>query len=183
MRYFPLRLKENRKSFGGFTEKIRTQKALSLIEVMVALVLSSLLIGVISINFPMLKKTSDRFIQQTLFLKQYYIFLFILEDDYQRAELINLDDLSKLDRLNFRVDANLDGDYLDSSENITYRWNKSARRIDRKSGKSKYQSLLEGIEKFTWERTNSQPVCHRLYISDAYSKRAKLTRFCRYESM
>ena len=183
MRYSPLRSKEYQTSIGGFTENYRVQKALSLIEVMVALVLSSLLIGFISINFPMLKKASDRFVQQTLFIKQYYIFLLILEEDYQRAELISGDDVIKLDKLNFRVDTNLDGDYLDSSENIAYRWNKSARRIDRKSGKSKYQSLLEGIEKFHWERINSIPVCHSLNISDTYSKRPKLTRFCRIENM
>ena len=152
MRYSRPRIKETRLLTGGCTKNKSARKGLSLIEVLVTLIISSLLIGIISVNFPMLKRASDRFIQQTLFLKQYYIFLMILEEDYQQAELEDLDDLALLDNMEFLVDVNLDGDYADSSENIAYRWNKQKRRIDRKSGKAKFQSLLEGIHNFNWER-------------------------------
>ena len=162
---------------------ITRRKALSLIEVLVTLVISSLLIGIISVNFPMLKKFSDRFVEQALFAKQYYIFLLMLEGEYQQAELLDQSDLTQLDKLRFIMDSNLDGDYLDAGEDIGYRWNKKARRIDRKSGKSNYQSLLEGIDGFSWERVGNQPVCHELSISDFYSANPKRTRFCRYENL
>ena len=185
MRYSQPLIREKRPLHGGYTslENKRVQKGLSLVEVLVTLVISSLLIGIISANFPMLKKAGDRFAQQTLFVKQYYIFLLILEEDYRATELAGTSDLTKLDNLNFLVDANLDGDYLDSGENIAYRWNKKTRRIDRKSGKANFQSLLEGIDNFNWRRTSARPVCHSLSLSDTYSKRFKRTQFCRHENM
>jgi len=178
---YPRSEKENRPLNGKYSGNFIPRQGFSIMEVLVTLVISSVVIGIISINFPTLKKISDRFIHQTLFTKQYYIFLLMLEEEYQQAELMALSDLKNLDILNFRRDINLDKDYLDSGENIAYRWNKGARRIDRKSGKSNYQALLEGISDFSWGRTGTQPVCHDLVVLDSFSLREKRTRFCRNE--
>ncbi len=166
---------------GTVTETCHRQTGFSLIEILVAIIISSILIGIIGSNFPSLRRIANTFLEQTLFEEQYLIFLLKLEDEYQQAEILDESDQDYLDQLVFRQDNNLDGDYLDSGELISYRWNKAKQRIDRKSGKAYFQALLDGISYFSWNRTSSNPNCHQLKIKDVFHDKEKMIDFCKQE--
>ncbi len=154
-------------------------KGFSLIELMVTLVICSLTIGFISLNFNNLNRLVTRFTESVIFKEQYLIFLLQFEDDYQQAEILTEADPDGMDNMEFRIDHNNDGDYDDSSERIAYRWDSSNNRIDKKSGKGSFQALLEGVSDFNWTKTGSHPLCHQLDITDGFSGVKKTTHYCR----
>lgn len=152
-----------------------------MIEVLVTIVISSILLGIISSNFPALKRTANRFLQQSIFEQQYLIFLLRLEDEYRQVEITNESDFSFINQFSFRSDLNLDGDYLDSGERISYRWNESLQRIDRKSGKGYFQAHLDGVTYLAWTKSSTNPLCHKLEISNIFSTQKRSIIYCRLE--
>ncbi len=158
-----------------------TRKGFSLIEVMISIFILGLAGGIISSNFGSIKRSMTGFIDSAAFREQMMIFLLKLDEDYQQAEVTNESEDGLLDQLLFRVDLNLDGDYDDSGESIQYRWNQTKSRIERKSGKGAFQALIEGIDRFSWKREDSDPPCHRLLLRTVFSGAEKEILFCRIE--
>ncbi len=162
---------------GNFSKK--SLKGFSLIEILVTILISSLLIGIFSASFPSLKRTANTFLEQTIFQEQYLVFLLKFEEEYQKAEICSQSDLDNLDLLVFQQDLNLDGDYSDSGERISYRWNSSEKRIDRKSGNGSFQALLDGVSNFSWNRIGGDPICHHQKITAVFNAKEKVILFCR----
>lgn len=155
-------------------------KGFSLVEVMIATAIASVAIGVISANFGSLKRLSDSFNYQVAYNEQMLIFLLKFEEDYHQSDLSNQDDQEGIKNLVFKLDHNFDGDYLDSGETISYRWNAENSRIDRKSGKGYFQSFLEGITSFSWTEISESPLCHEMIVKDVFKNLSKKIRFCRF---
>lgn len=160
------------------TTKPHKTSGFSLAEIMVTVVISAVLMGIVSTNFPMLKRAADKFLNQTVFEEQYLIFLLKFEDEYHQASIYDPEGAARIDQLIFEQDENLDGDLNDSGERIRYRWNKKEQRIDRKSGDGYYQALLEGITAFSWKRIGQSPVCHQLEVRIIFSTEPKKIVYC-----
>ena len=143
--------------------------------------MGGILIGVFSTSFPSLNRTANTFLEQTVFQEQYLIFLLKFEEDYQQADMFSPSDLENLEYLIFNQDLNLDGDYLDSGERISYRWNSGEKRIDRKSGDGGFQAFLDGITNFSWTQIGADPVCYQQKIKDVFGVKEKVISFCRKE--
>ena len=160
------------------TIKPLEESGFSLAEIMVTIVITAVLMGVVSTNFPVLKRAANKFLNQAVYQEQYLIFLLKLEDEYQQAALYGPDNVAQIGQLTFTQDENLDGDLEDSGERISYRWNKKKQRIDRKSGNGNYQALLEGVTAFSWEEISQSPICHKLGVQDVFSTEPKTTVYC-----
>ena len=135
--------------------------------------------GVLSSQLPAMARLSNRFLSQVLFEEEFLIFVTLLEDDYQEAAVYFEADRKKLDQLQFQADRNMDGDFLDSGESISYRWNPLTSRIDRKSGNGYFQAFLERIDHFKWERVQNDPICHQMSIKTPIDQRERQVLFCR----
>lgn len=158
------------------------KKGFSLIEVMVSILVVGIVAGVISNSFPNIKNVVERFMDTIAFREQLIVFLLIFDEDYQSADWEE-NEWAALDELSFKTDHNLDDDFEDSGEWIRYRWNESKSRIERRSGKGYYQSLVEGISEFSWKRIGNSPICHQMLVrSIVMPKTAKKIVFCRAES-
>lgn len=154
-------------------------KAFSLIEVMITLLILSIISGIISYNLPTLNRISHHFISQVTFKEDYLLFLVIFDDDFHLADLTDDQNVADIKNLIFRTDLNFDGDFEDSKEKIAYRWNEDKKRIDRKIGNGYYQSLLEGIEKFEWNQISAVPLCFQGTIRDMFHTEDKTIEYCR----
>lgn len=160
------------------SKKRVNKPAFSLMEVLVTITISSLLIGIISIQLPAMKRLSDQFLSVSMFEEPYLIFLLRFEQEFRQAEKIYPSDLTHLATMTFRKDLNLDGDYLDSGEKIAYRWNEQKQRIDRKSGKGYYQAILDGVTYFQWTKIHEAPICYQMELESVYSTIRKQVNFC-----
>jgi prepilin-type N-terminal cleavage/methylation domain-containing protein len=160
------------------TIKLREDSGFSLAEIMVTIVIAAVLMGIVSTNFPVLKRAANKFLNQVVYQEQYLIFLLKLEDEYQQSALYEPDDTTQIGKMTFVQDENLDGDFEDSGERIVYRWNKKKQRIDRKSGNGYYQALLEGVTGFSWEEISQSPTCHQLGVQDVFSVEPRKVVFC-----
>ncbi len=158
--------------------KHHKSRGFSLAEVMVTIVIGAILMGIVSSNFPQLKRTADKFLGQALFEEQYLIFLLKFEDEYHQAIIYDPDSFERIGQLVFEYDGNLDGDLNDSGEKIAYRWNSKEKRIDRKSGSGYFQALLEGVTAFSWKQVGTAPVCHRLRIQNVFSIKPREVVYC-----
>jgi prepilin-type N-terminal cleavage/methylation domain-containing protein len=152
---------------------------LSLIEVLVTIAIGAIVIGVVSSSFPGLNRLAGRFLSQTTFEAEYLIFLLKLEDEYRQATLQTEGDRQQLDQMVFRRNLNPTQSEGESGDRIAYRWNVKERRIDRKSGDGYFQALLDGVSAFTWRRTTTNPLCHRLEVRDVFTPPARAVLFCR----
>lgn len=146
---------------------------------MVTLVICSVLLMVVSQNFTRINRVIQSFINHTTYRDQYLIFLLKFEEDYHRTDYFSEEDLLKFDQLKFSFDLNLDGDQLDSGENIEYRWNAEENRIDRKSGKGSFQAYLENVSSFGWSRISRIPLCYRMTTKSHFSHLLSESLFCR----
>ncbi len=164
---------------GDHIKKSLDSKGFSLIEILVTILIGGILFGVLSTSFPSLNRTANTFLEQTVFQEQYLIFLLKFEEEFQQAENVSQSDLDNMDQLIFNQDLNLDGDYLDSGERISYRWNSSEERIDRKSGNGNFQAFLDGITDFSWSRIGDDPFCYQQKIKDIFNVKEKVIVFCR----
>ncbi|NQU62710.1 MAG: hypothetical protein HQ517_00275 [SAR324 cluster bacterium] len=144
----------------------------------VTIVIGATLMGIVSTNFPQLKRVADKFLNQTVFEEQYLIFLLKFEDEYHQASIYDPGGKGRIDQLSFEQDENLDGDLNDSGERIKYRWNKKKQRIDRKSGNGYYQALLEGVTAFSWQQINQSPTCHSLETQSVFSTNPRRVVYC-----
>jgi prepilin-type N-terminal cleavage/methylation domain-containing protein len=160
------------------TIKPLEESGFSLAEIMVTIVIAAVLMGIVSTNFPVLKRAANQFLNQAIYQEQYLIFLLKLEDEYQQATLYSPENGTQIGQLIFTQDENLDGDFEDSGERIVYRWNKKKQRIDRKSGNGNYQALLEGVTGFSWEEISQSPTCHQLGVQDVFSVEPRKVVFC-----
>ncbi len=160
------------------TIKPLEERGFSLAEIMVTIVIAAVLMGVVSTNFPVLKRAANKFLNQAVYQEQYLIFLLKLEDEYQQSVLYNPDNVAQISQLIFMQDENLDGDLEDSGERIAYRWNIKKQRIDRKSGNGNYQALLEGVTAFSWQEISQSPTCHQLGVQDVFSTEPRTTVYC-----
>jgi len=147
-------------------------------EVLITITIGGILIGVISFQLPSLKRLSDRFLAVSMFEEPYLIFLLRFEEEFRQAEKVETADLSNLAEMIFKKDLNLDGDYLDSGEQIAYRWNVPKLRMDRKSGKGYFQAILDGVTYFQWIKVRDVPLCYRMELENIYSKNRKQVDFC-----
>lgn len=156
----------------------KQQPGISLIELMITLVISSILIGMMATQGPSIAKTGMRLIGNSRFNESYYLFLIRLEKNFQEAE-----STSNFPAMLFMKDSNLDGDYADSAEKIQFRWNESKKRIELKSGSGYFQSLLEGVVSLKWEKTASPNPenCFQLSLKSYYDTRERLQLFCRMD--
>jgi prepilin-type N-terminal cleavage/methylation domain-containing protein len=154
-------------------------KGFSLIEVMISILIVGILAGIAGSNFGNIRRTINGFIESTAFREQMLIFLLKLDEEYQQAEITNPSGIELLDQLTFAFDYNFDGDTADSGEMIRYRWNSDKSRIERKSGKGSYQSLLEGVTNFTWRRRGTDPPCHQMRLQTVYNPIENTIEFCR----
>ncbi len=150
-----------------------------MIEVMTTMVIVSIVVGIIGSNFSNISRVVNRFINSAAMREQILIFQLKFGEDYQQAEITQVSQIEMLDKLSFCVDYNLDGDYAESGEEIHYRWNKTKSRIERKSGRGNYQSLLEGIEDFSWARIQTDPPCHRMTLKTVFGSPENRVLFCR----
>ena len=148
-------------------------------ELMITLIITGLVIGLISTNINGLRKLASVFNEQAIFREQYLIFLLKFEEDYQTAEILNGLNTTNLDDLAFSFDLNRDEDFDDPGEKVSYMWNESRNRIDRKSGNGSYQAFLDGINSFSWTRISAIPVCHRMQITSVFNESGYETKFCR----
>ena len=169
-----------KKHIGGEATDFANKSGFSLVEILVTLVIASSIIGIMATGIPNFRRTLKKYLDQSLLEEEYLIFLVVFERDYSQAEVTNTTALENLDDMVFRIDYNSDGDYLDSGERIQYRWNKKKKRIDRKSGKGYFQSFLEGIQNFTWQKVKKAPVCHRMTLQTIFSDNRKSLTFCRH---
>lgn len=142
------------------------------------IVIGAVLMGVVSTNFPQLKRAADTFLGQAFFEEQYLIFLLKFEDEYHQAITYEPDGVERIGKLVFEYDENMDGDLNDSGEKIAYRWNSKKQRIDRKSGKGYFQALLEGVTAFSWKQVGVTPVCHELQVQSIFSTKFRKTLYC-----
>lgn len=164
---------------GRYSKVSKLQVGLSLMELMVTLVIVSIVVGLISQNFANLSRVTNRFVESVVLKEQLTIFLLQFENDYHQSELDSSSDATNLDDLKFSFDLNRDGDYNDSGERIQYRWNASKKRIDRKSGNGNFQSLLEGITAFSWEKAEFNNYCHLMTIENPFRKTKDRISYCR----
>jgi prepilin-type N-terminal cleavage/methylation domain-containing protein len=160
------------------TIKPLKSRGFSLAEIMVTIVIGAVLMGIVSTNFPILKRAANKFLNQAVYQEQYLIFLLKLEDEYQQAALYSPENVAQIGQLLFTQDENLDGDLNDSGERIAYRWNKKKQRLDRKSGNGNYQALLEGVTAFSWEEISQSPTCHQLQVQDVFSEKPRTVVYC-----
>ncbi len=154
-------------------------KGFSLIELMVAILLSSVVIGLVSLNYKNLSKLIDRLSEEVVFREQYLVFLLLLEDDFQQAENFTTTDQEELKNLVFKIDLNKDNDFNDSGENIGYRWDETNIEIDRRSGKGSYQTVLDDVDDFAWKQVSTSPICYKLTIADTFNTLPRTTLYCR----
>lgn len=161
-----------------FSRKNRKSRGFSLTEVMVTIVIGAILMGIVSTNFPQMKRVADKFLGQVFFEEQYLIFLLKMEDEYHQANSYDPENVGQIGNLVFQQDDNLDGDLNDPGERIVYRWNPKKQRIDRKSGSGYYQALLEGVTAFSWKDTGSDPPCHELQLQTTFSTKPRKILYC-----
>lgn len=154
-------------------------KGFSILELMITLVIASVVIGLISTNISGLQKLASAFNEQAIFREQYLIFLLKFEEDYQSAEIHKGVNTSDPDELLFLLDLNEDNDFGDPGEKVSYRWNESKNRIDRKSGNGTYQAFLDGTDSFSWTPISTKPNCHLMKISSVFSESGYEINFCR----
>lgn len=154
-------------------------KGFSILELMITLIITGVVIGLISTNINSLRKLAWAFNEQAIFREQYLIFLLKFEEDYQTAEVKNGLNTTNLDDLIFSFDLNGDEDFEDPGERVSYRWNKSRSRIDRKSGNGSYQAFLDGIDSLSWNRISIVPVCHRMKVNSMFNESGYEIKFCR----
>lgn len=154
----------------------------SILELMITLLVTAVVVGLLSSNISGLKKLASLFNEQALFREQYLIFLLKFEEDYQSAETHEGVSTSNLDDLSFMFDLNRDEDFDDPGEKVSYRWNESRNRIDRKSGSGSYQAFLDGINSFSWKPSSGTPVCHQMIIKSIYNDSGYKIDFCRKPS-
>jgi prepilin-type N-terminal cleavage/methylation domain-containing protein len=164
---------------GGYTGLPMNSRGFSLIEVMIAIAIVGLVMGLVGTNFAGLQRIATRYNEQVVFNEQYLIFLLKFEEDYQQAEIKTNIDIGLLDDLTFQIDYNQDGNFDDPGERIAYRWNSSNKRIDRKSGNGSFQAFLDGIARFDWNRTSLSPICYRLKVVSTFNDAEKSIDYCR----
>lgn len=164
---------------GDPLKKFNNKKGISLIEMIIALTVGSIIIATVSNNLPRLRKAANIYINQVNFEEDLRIFLILFEENFRSAEILNQNDKLNTNKLVFRQDYNLDGDYKDKAETISYRWNTAKFRIDRKSGKGNFQSILEGISSMSWNKISEMPFCFELIISEYFRTHPQKHLFCR----
>ena len=164
---------------GDLLKKFNKVKGISLIEVVVALLVGSIILGTISNNLPSIRRSAMLFLKQVNFEENLRIFLIIFEDNFRSAEILNNKDKLAIENMVFRQDHNFDGDFKDKSERIAYRWNATKFRIDRKSGNGGFQSILEGIASMSWNRIGDTPLCFELIISENFRASPHQYLYCR----
>ena len=143
-------------------------KGFSLIELLVTLIIVSILIGVMSTQFPVFNKVINRYSDQSLFKENYLVFLSIFSKDFYESELY--EHLNK-DVILFKLDLNFDADYKDAAEKISYRWHTGKSRIERKSGNGNFQGILDGVCHLKWEFIMSnETICLNVQIKSVFSK-------------
>lgn len=154
-------------------------RGFSLNEVLVTLALTSIVLGIFASNLPQLQRVSNQFLEQTAFEENYLLFLILFERDYYAAESSHEQE-KNLKNLIFQQDQNLNGNYLDQGEQVFYRWNSKEKRIDRKTtAKGYFQALLEGVEKFSWEKVKTSPLCYQLRLKSKFSSKAREILYCK----
>jgi hypothetical protein len=146
---------------------------------MVTITIGAILIGIVSSGFPSLNRMAGRLMSQTGFETEYLIFLLKLEDEYRQAVLLVENDRQNMDQMVFRQSRNPAESASQNDVRIAYRWNAGERRIDRKSGDGYFQALLDGVNALSWQRTTTQPLCHRLTVQDVFYPSARVVLFCR----
>ncbi|MBT4289841.1 MAG: prepilin-type N-terminal cleavage/methylation domain-containing protein [Deltaproteobacteria bacterium] len=152
-------------------------KGFSLIELLVTLIIVTILIGIISTQFPVFNKLINRYSDQSLFKENYLVFLSIFSKDFYESELY--EHLNK-DVILFKLDLNFDSDYKDATENISYRWNTGKSRIERKSGKGNFQVILDGVDQLKWEfDVINEMICLNVQIKSVFSIKYNIVEFCR----
>ena len=155
----------------------KKQKGFSLIEVLITLVIISVLLGIISTQFPVFNKLINRYSDQFLFKENYLVFLAILSKDFYESELYEPDEENIIQ---FKLDLNFDLDYKDAAENISYRWNRGKNRLERKSGKGNFQVILNGLEQLKWDFINvNQATCLKIQTKSFFSSKTDSISFCR----
>ena len=162
---------------GGVIESYH--RGFSLIELLVALVVTAVFSSFLFTSFPNLHRTSNRFLEQVAFEEELLIFLNLFSQDFSLSEVLTAQDANQLGQMKFQQDRNEDGDYLDTSELIQYRWNNSKKRVERKSGIGNFQSLVEGVVSFSWEVTDSPNTCYRMSLQSIFSNQGRVINFCR----
>lgn len=168
-----------KQSGGDSINPISDHDGFSLIEILVALLINSILIGLFLTNYPSLKSMTDRFLERTVFEEKYLIFLIKLQDHYQQSELISSTDVKNIDQMEFKIDRNLDGDYNDSAERISYNWNPIKLQVEQARGADTPKAILEGVNRFSWERISDVPFCYRIELTTLYRKLTRKMTFCR----
>jgi len=162
---------------GVYTGKL--SRGFSLIEVMVTLTVASIFAALLFTYFPSLQRTGSRFLEQTAFEEDLLIFLNLFNRDFLLTELPSNNRAGFLGQMKFRQDLNDDGDYLDPSESIQYRWNPDKKRIDRKSGSGNYQSLVEGVASFSWSSLDPMNNCYQMKFTSVTVPAFRTVTFCR----
>ena len=151
---------------------------MSLIEVLITLVISSIILGSISIGLPAIKSSIERMIAKSTFKEQYLIFLIKFEEHFQLTAVENKPSGIYLDNLKFLIDLNWNGSY-EPSDRITYRWNKSRSRLEMAKGNGRPNSILEGVSMFSWVRTGISPLCYQMSLKNLYDKHSREIEFCK----
>ena len=164
---------------GNLLKGCNRAKGISLIEIVVALLVGSIILGTISSNLPSIRRSTNSFLKQVNFQENLRIFLLLFEDNFRSAEILDNKDKLALNELIFRQDHNFDGDFNDKTEKIVYRWNSTKSRIDRKSGNGGFQSILEGVSSMSWNKTSDTPLCFELIISENFQKSPHQYLYCR----
>ncbi|MCP4297666.1 MAG: prepilin-type N-terminal cleavage/methylation domain-containing protein [Proteobacteria bacterium] len=162
------------------TQYRRGQGGLSLIEVLITLVITSIVLAALSIGFPSMKAITLKMIEKSDYDEQFLIFLIKLEENFQLAEIENMNSGTYLDEMSFKIDHNRDGSYEQSSDRIAYRWNGSKKRVEMKRGNSYYNSILEGVTQFSWLRKGNFPLCYQMSVENLFSKTPRTVRFCKH---
>ena len=152
---------------------------ITLLELLVTAVICSIFIGLFSTQYPVLQRTSYRFLEQSNFEEQYLIFMVKLEENYQMNALTEAQDLILLEQMTFKIDHDWDGDYDQVGDRLAYRWNPQEQRLEQRKGNGAFNGILNGVASFSWAATSSSPLCYRIDLKSIYNSRLRSSVLCR----